>query len=318
MLGSHQYFVDESIKTADAWFVVEDVPAGDQTCTVPSGQVHFLAAESSWSNHKFLNRNALNFLRQFPSIYSCHPIPLQQARYAPPFLPWMLNANHGSIFNPHWRDINYLSAVHEVPKSKPLSMICSAQGWTDSHQLRLSFARYLKDYLGDDIDWFGNGIDEIPTKWDGLAKYERTIVLENRSDMGIYTEKILDPYLAMTQPIYWGAPDISKVLPVSKTHSINIRDFHGAAKQISGILARGISTREAVDIEIGKNSVLTVLHFLNRIGKIADNHLGKGSSLPGTHVTLMPRSAIDYESEKAQKRPFSEIIKKVVGKIQNI
>ena len=264
-----KFFVNEPVGKADAWFVVEDVDPNDNRCEVPLGQLHFLSAEASWRPDKFLSLDSERFLNQFAGIHSCHPIRLPSVNFTPPFLPWMINANHETIFNTHERDIHYFEGPDHLKKERPLSVFCSAQGWTPEHRLRLAFVEHLKKELGEDLDWFGNGVSPVDEKWQGLAMFEHTLVLENRSDRGIFTEKILDAYLGLSVPIYWGAPDIGSYLPVPPSHQINIADFRGATIQIRNLLSTGASESDRHRLIEGKTRVLNELHFLNRIADIA-------------------------------------------------
>lgn len=281
--------VNDGCAEADAWFIVEDCDPSDSVCVIPPGQVHFLSAEASWRSDKFLSDHLTNFLGQFDQVHISHPARVAQARYSAPFLPWMINANHGTVFAPHERDFNFFSALKQTEKEFPLSVFCSTQDWTPEHRLRLSFVEHLKDQLGEDLAWFGNGVNPVEEKWDGLAKFERTLVLENRSDRGIYSEKILDPYLALTAPIYWGAPDINRFLPVPTKNQINIRSFTEATNQIREIISKPVTEAEKRTLVQGKKTVLGDLHFLSRIAEIAKKQSLRSGR--GRQVEISPRES---------------------------
>jgi hypothetical protein len=302
--GDVEFRVNDGLEKADAWFVFEDADPQDSTCEVPINQVHFLTAEGSWRPDKLLSAAADHFFSQFSSVQTCHPTRSPNAEFKPPFLPWMVNANHESIFSPHYRDVNYLKNFEYPQKDLPLSMFCSAQTWTPAHRLRFSFAEHLKNYFGDDIAWFGNGVNALPEKWDGLARFSRTIVLENRSDHTNFTEKILDPFLAMTVPIYWGAPNIQEFLPVPKGHKINIHSFSEATEQIKKILSKPITNSEIESLIKGRELVLNQLHFLNRIAAISQIRRNVKSKLDT--VTLRPKS--DFVEEHPRTATLGKMI----------
>lgn len=293
-----KFYVNEAVQRADAWFVIEDVDAFDNQCEVSPEQVHFLSAEASWRADKFIGSEVEIFLRQFGGVHSCHPVRLESQSFAPPFLPWMINANHGSIFAPHERDIDYFRGLRELNKERPLSVFCSAQGWTPEHRLRLAFVEHLKKELGDDLEWFGNGVNPVDEKWEGLATFERTLVLENRSDCGIYTEKALDAFLGLAVPIYWGAPNIQDYLPIPPSHQLNIADFRGATRQVRELLASPVSATERQLILEGKTRVLDELHFLRRIAQIARQ---PRLTTPASIITLNPRAT--YTAENRTELP---------------
>ena len=316
--GDVEFRVNDGLEKADAWFVFEDADPQDSTCEVPVNQVHFLTAEGSWRPDKLLSVAADQFFSQFSSVQTCHPTRSPNAEFKPPFLPWMVNANHESIFSPHYRDVNYLKNFEYPQKDLPLSMFCSAQTWTPAHRLRFSFAEHLKNYFGDDIAWFGNGVNALPEKWDGLARFDRTIVLENRSDHTNFTEKILDPFLAMTVPIYWGAPNIQEFLPVPKGHEINIHSFADATMQIRKIISKPVGNPDKDLLFAGRDLVLNELHFLNRISKIASVHSAENVRIEA--VTLQPKSTFvgnDITNATMGKRLEDRVYRRLIKPVRD-
>lgn len=271
-----EFFANDGTVEADAWFIFENVIPEDNFCAVPPEQVHFLSAESSYPDDHYLPPWRLMFLAQFSNVHMCYPIDLPQANFHPPFLPWMVNANHGSIFFPHNRDLNFFEGLTEIDKERPLSIFCSDKTLSAPHKLRLQFAEAVERYFRGDVDWYGNGINSLSEKWAGLAPYERTVVLENRSNPTIYSEKILDAFLSLSQPIYWGAPNISSFLPVSQSHQIDIRDPKGSLRTLHGLLKKPVSNKERDVLMLGKSQVLDQLHFLKRISVIAKETSSRG------------------------------------------
>ena len=74
------------------------------------------------------------------------------------------------------------------------------------------------------VDCPGNSLRNIPPiddnphdakKWSSkrafLSRYKFTVAFENSSAPGYHTEKILDPMLSGSIPIYWGDPEIDRV-----------------------------------------------------------------------------------------------------------
>jgi len=54
----------------------------------------------------------------------------------------------------------------------------------------------------------------VSSKRDVLSRYKFTIAFENSKDIpGYVTEKIIDPMLAGSIPVYWGAPNITDIIP---------------------------------------------------------------------------------------------------------
>lgn len=91
-------------------------------------------------------------------------------------------------------------------KSQNISMILSNKRWATGHRLRFDiFNKYKKH-----IDGFGSGAyNFIKSKEEALSPYKFSICIENASDPGYFTEKIIDCFASCTIPVYWGDPDIS-------------------------------------------------------------------------------------------------------------
>ncbi len=92
-------------------------------------------------------------------------------------------------------------------KRKNLSLIASSKRNHQGHRLRHSVADWLRDN-DIDSDIMGHGYQPFKIKSDGLAPYRFSVVIENVSEPGYFTEKLVDCLLCDTVPIYWGAPDI--------------------------------------------------------------------------------------------------------------
>lgn len=267
--GCHISMGDPNLDVADAWFVIEDTGTVDCSCVVPANQIHFLSAETAWSDSKYLNRRKKRFLSQFSQVHTFYKTSHKRATFSPPFLPWMINANHGSVYRAHDRDINFFARLDALPKRRPLSMFCSDQTWRPEHRSRLAFARAVKKYFGEDVVWFGNGVNPVGEKWDGLASFERTIVLENTTRLNVYSEKIMDPFLALCEPIYWGNPNIQAQFPIMEDQIIYLDDVELSLKRIAQLIEKPVSAERFANVLRGRDLVLNERHFLRRICAIA-------------------------------------------------
>lgn len=94
------------------------------------------------------------------------------------------------------------------PKNKLCSIVTSTKYWAIGHKIRLDIITNL-NY--NTLDKFGRGINPINDKTDGLKDYAFSFAIENSSERGYYTEKLLDCFLTGTIPIYWGDPGIDTI-----------------------------------------------------------------------------------------------------------
>ena len=90
-------------------------------------------------------------------------------------------------------------------KTKMISMISSNKAFTEGQKNRLEWV----EKIGDQVDLYGRGFNEIATKEEGLCDYMFSVVIENGVYESYYTEKILDCFATGTIPVYLGSPDIA-------------------------------------------------------------------------------------------------------------
>lgn len=91
-------------------------------------------------------------------------------------------------------------------KTKMISMISSNKMMTEGQKQRLQWV----EMIGDQVDLYGRGFNEIALKEEGLCDYMFSVVIENGFYESYFTEKILDCFATGTIPVYLGSPNISK------------------------------------------------------------------------------------------------------------
>lgn len=268
-----RFHVNDDCREADAWFVIDEPVPGDNECAVPKGALFFATAEAAHPvGYYSESPKRMAFLSQFDHIYTCHDVYRANVTRSAPFLPWMINANHGpSIFVHSDRDVEYLRRLTHVEKTRDLSVVCSTQTMTSEHRLRLRFVEKLKEHFGERIDWFGNGVNPVEQKWDALAPYRYSVVLENRAWPSVITEKLYDSFLALTYPLYWGAPNASDYFDPRAMTTIDILDLKGSIETIEKTLLRTSYEDRVSDLVTAKDLVLDRYNFIHRMARIAVN-----------------------------------------------
>tara|TARA_Y100001972_G_scaffold100305_1_gene124668 strand:- start:6002 stop:6820 length:819 start_codon:yes stop_codon:yes gene_type:complete len=111
-------------------------------------------------------------------------------------------------------------------KSKMISMISSNKNMCEGHRLRLDWV----DRIGDQVDLYGRGFNEIANKEDGLCDYMFSIAIENGQYETYFTEKLLDCFVTGTIPVYLGAPDIGNHF--NKDGIIDLTDEFDVSEEI--------------------------------------------------------------------------------------
>lgn len=89
-------------------------------------------------------------------------------------------------------------------KTKLISMISSNKNFCEGHQKRLEWVQRI----GDQLDLYGKGFNEIEFKEEGLCDYMFSVAIENVEYPSCITEKVLDCFATGTIPIYLGSPNI--------------------------------------------------------------------------------------------------------------
>ncbi len=198
-----QFSFDDDSSETDLW-VVHDGLARPLEC-VKARCVVLVTLEPPLQ--KFYPKK---YLDQFDYVISPNPV-ATRANVLPLFqsYPWNVGCNHQSSNKiDNSLNFDYYTKLERPKKSKKLSVVCSADTRLPGHQRRLLFVRRLKAEFGDAIDWFGRGVRPIEDKIEALRDYEMHVALENSAVSNYWTEKIADPFLWHTFPIYWGAPNI--------------------------------------------------------------------------------------------------------------
>ena len=111
-------------------------------------------------------------------------------------------------------------------KSKMISMIASNKNMCEGHRLRLEWV----DRIGDQVDLYGRGFNEIADKEEGLCDYMFSIAIENGQYETYFTEKLLDCFATGTIPVYLGAPDIGEHF--NKDGIIDLTDEFDVSEEI--------------------------------------------------------------------------------------
>lgn len=296
--------VNSGEERADAWFVLEDIPEFDKRANVARENIFYGSAETALplgylSESRYLQR----FLQQFSQIFTHHDLYWPNVHSELPFLGWMINSNHGpSIMQRHHRDHKFLS-TYDIPEkieSPVMSVFCSNQSMTAGHRLRFRFTQELKKYFGNNLVWFGNGVQSIPEKWEGLAPYRYSVVLENHPAYNVITEKLYDAFLTLTYPFYWGAPNVNHYFTPQGLTKINIEDIKESITKIASMIERNTANSQEAQEALIKNRLLVLNEYnlASRILRIAEKYFKPMAKLES--VSLEPRRSFLTMSERAQ------------------
>lgn len=140
------------------------------------------------------------------------------------------------------------------PKRKKMSFIVAPTHHVGKGTLYSFRQNLVRQILDSDLDCdiYGEWPGEdrrlkgfLPSKADGLLDYEFSIAIENSREAGYCTEKLVDCFLAETQPVYLGDPAVTRSFGPEAVISLNSVD----PMQTLQAIAEGV-------IEFDRNSVV--------------------------------------------------------------
>ena len=309
--NSHKYkfHINSKINTADIWIVFEDLKDEVEYCKVPKENVIYLNNETSFKKNYFFENHMVEFLNQFNFTYGCYPNLKQNHINTYPFLPWMIHANHGdSIFNKTNLNYDFFSNFKNTEKQIEMSVICSNKKNTENHALRIEFLKILKDHFKDNLQWFGNGFNEIENKFEVISNSKYHIVLENDSKYNLISEKLYDAYLGLSFPIYYGAPNINDYFDKNSLKTVNINDVSGSIATIENVIKNNLYENNLNLLTYEKEKVLNDYNMYNRICEIVENRLIESKS--GDMIDKLHSSAYFWKKVSSPKKKIKRILQR--------
>jgi hypothetical protein len=202
----------------------------------------------------------INNNRPMPIKVRCprsHVWCVMQEPYVPGYHDWMIerHENFARVFTNHvpksdpkyirshpalpwWVSLSYdeLVALNIPDKTRGISYIASNLNWLPGHRKRNALRQFLLQAAPGKVDIFGRGVRPLDNKWDGLAPYRYSIVIENSNGPDYWTEKIADCFLAWTLPLYDGCPNLEDYFPADSFIRIDGSDPHAVLATVNGAL----------------------------------------------------------------------------------
>lgn len=210
------------IYNCNFFFNEEDVPKNTK--------IDFLVV---FNNYKKLNNNYHNFYNTLllacepPSIHNYNLDYLNQFRwvlssdekikhsnkiYKTTFFPWHVGINR----NPKLikKNLNFKKLYKiNFKKKKLISIIQTKKSYCKEHDVRNEILNNLKKEFGEYIEVFGRDYNYVSDKLNALKNFSYHICIENYFGKNFWTEKLSDPLITKTNPIYLGCSNINDYFP---------------------------------------------------------------------------------------------------------
>lgn len=254
----HFYINDPSCKECDFWFVYENIDGYMmEEAVCPVANCMFVTGEEKtmWGyEQKFIDQfGGIVTSRddiKHPHVYRMHYVS-----------PWHVKKTY-----------DFLTAHNTVEKTKHLSAIISDTVALPGHKLRYAFTNRMQGHFKQGLDWFGKGANFIDDKWDGLAPYFFSIAIENAPHPGYFTEKILDCFLSLTVPFYFGCTDIDSYFPPEASIKIDPADYLRAISIIEEALHPDNYKRLLPYLQEAKDLTLNKYQFFPSMAAFVNNY----------------------------------------------
>jgi FkbM family methyltransferase len=265
-----EFFVP--VNEADIVFVYDDIPNDKFVLTRPV-PIIFVASEP-----ENVKRYSSTFLAQFDAVItSDRHTPHPRRNFIQSGLPWHVGTmlEGGKLLNTPmtFEELK----VYEPRKTRLISVVSSNKAFTPEHRARLAFVAKLKVAFGDQIDVFGRGIADFADKRDVLDAYRYHIALENCAIEDYWTEKLADPYLTLTFPIYHGCPNIKDYFPEESFQPINIYEPDEAIEIIRKVINSDLAEQRREYLLEARRRVMHEHNVFGMLAKLAKDILNKES-----------------------------------------
>lgn len=185
--------------------------------------------------------------------------------------PWFIGVSAGTVTpwaNVEYQTLGELLARGVQEKTRPISMITSIKALTKGHRARLRFGLTAARAFPRELDLFGHGLRTISDKGEALWNYRYHIAVENCVSKNYWTEKIADPLLAKSYPIYHGCPNIFDYFPDGAARIIDIFNPREALASIRQLLHDGLSKSEEEAMLTGRELVIGRYNFVNFLADV--------------------------------------------------
>lgn len=178
-------------------------------------------------------------------------------------------------------------------KIKDISVIVSDKLLKNGHRIRRDFLSNLKNEFEGKVDFWGNSVNR-PTldKIDAILPYKFHIAIENCSIPHYWTEKIMDPIIGYSVPIYCGCTNIQEYFSEESMCVFNMSNM-GSIRSILYEILRNPEEEYKNRLPYllnARKELFSTYSFCERIGRII-RQIGYNSNRPFQNHILKPENS---------------------------
>lgn len=194
-------------------------------------------------------------------------------------------------------------ANYKMPeKDNRISIVTSQLDDLPFHRKRLKIISHLKQMVPDQVVHYGKGTHFVADKKDALLPHRYHLALENNDEPWSWTEKLADPLLAYSFPLYLGCSNVEKDLPANAILRLDSTNPETAAKQAITAVENDLWSQRIEAIAEARNLVLHHHNLISLFARIAERLM---SSPPiGPNIMLRSQRFLPPDSER--KAPWTK------------
>lgn len=187
------------------------------------------------------------------------------------------------------KSYDILTTSTAILKQNNLSTVCSSETAVDGHKKRYAFINKMIGHFKDKIHIYGRGFNYIKDKYDGLSPYKYSIAIEHSVHHNYWTEKIIDCYLSLTMPVYYGCPEIHDYFPKESMILIDIDDYKKSILTIEKAIDENYYERYYDYIVHSKNLILNKYQIFPALLQILKQENYRFTNSKGTTIVKPER-----------------------------
>lgn len=280
---------EEKIDECDLYIVLNSPAHFDYNVKCSKGGRILILQEPPYGNRPHL----LKYQKDFDIIIShINNTEIKNIRQ-PAMLPWMVDKDYSFL-----KELSF----NDLSKQNIATWVTSNKQNNPGHEPRLKFLDFITKKNNSNIQVFGKGINPIDDKFDVLSKSKYTIAIENYSDEDYWTEKIMDSYLSLTIPIYYGCTNLEKYFPKNSFINIDITKPEMAYDKIQDVLSSDYFETYKHEIIEARDRVLEKYQIFPWIKELIDSN----------QINLQDKS--NFEFYKTPNTNFWNRIKSKISK----
>lgn len=246
-----------------------------------------------------------DYINKFGIVVSPYPIEnyLGKCIIDNPCLGWFAGTGFGgkNFITPFFNNLQQVKNYPIQGKTKTASIIISSKAFCSGHKKRLAFFEALRSHFGGRIDYFGRDLLPVEDKLEALTSYKYHIAIENSQLVNYWTEKLSDPWIAWSLPIYCGDPAILQKVPdPAGLEIIDINNIKASIEKIEDILERDPYYSCLCSIETCRTWAINASNPFERACQIIESAEEDILSIPLLHFVdtiKMPSRFSNFKSE---------------------